>query len=124
MWGFWPQRPRAGLRWPFPQHYLLLIYTQGDGCDSAAARGLPRSPETFPAAERRPLYITEFGVRGKDWQGPGKEPGVFEDGTPIVQTGIAALQVGWLMTEATRRGFVATQQWEGYDMAYGKRPMH
>ncbi len=87
-------------------------------------RGIAAVPETFPAAERRPLYITEFGVRGKDWQGPGKEPGVFEDGTPIVQTGIAALQVGWLMTEATRRGFVATVQWEGYDMAYGKRPMH
>jgi len=87
-------------------------------------RGIATVPETFPAQDRRPLYLTEFGVRGKDWQGPGKEPGVYEDGSPMTQTGMAALQVGWLMTEATRRGFVATVQWEAYDMAYGKRAMH
>jgi hypothetical protein len=87
-------------------------------------RGIARVPETLPVAGRRPLFITEFGVRGDDWHGPGKEPGVFSDGTPMTRTPTAALQVGWLMTEATRLGFVATVQWEGYDMAYGKHAMH
>jgi hypothetical protein len=42
----------------------------------------------------------------------------------MTQTGTAALQVGWMMTEATRLGFVATVQWEAYDIAYGKHTMH
>ena len=106
-------------------HSVHIYWDYTQGADAIRRlRGIAAVPETFPAQDRRPLYITEFGVRGKDWQGPGKEPGVYEDGTPMTQTGVAALQVGWLMTEATRRGFVATVQWEAYDMAYGKRAMH
>jgi hypothetical protein len=78
----------------------------------------------LPARERRPLFITEFGVRGKDWHERGKEPGVYEGGSPIVQTAVQALQIGWLMTEATRRGYVATVQWEAYDVGYPRIRMH
>jgi hypothetical protein len=103
--------------------HIYWDYTQASDA-IRRLRGIAAIPDSFPAQDRRPLYITEFGVRGKDWQEAGKEPGVYEDGTPMTQTGMAALQVGWLMTEATRRGFVATVQWEAYDVAYGKHPMH
>jgi len=78
----------------------------------------------LPAQGRRPLYLTEFGVRGQGWQVRGQEPGRYEDGTPITQTWVSALQTGWLMIEATRLGFVATVQWEACDVAYGRLPMH
>lgn len=106
-------------------HSVHFYWSYPDAADAIQRlHGIAAVRDTLPAQGRRPMYITEFGVRGKDWQKPGNDPGVYEDGTPIVQTGIAALQIGWLMTEATRLGFVATVQWEGYDMAYGKRPMH
>ena len=106
-------------------HSVHIYWEYTDAADAIRRlRGIAAMPDAFPAEDRRPLYLTEFGVRGNDWHGPGKEPGVYADGTPMTQTGIAALQVGWLMTEATRRGFVATVQWEAYDMAYGKHSMH
>ena len=107
-------------------HSVHIYWEYPDAADAIERRlrGIAAVPETLPANGRRPLYITEFGVRGKDWHGPGKEPGVYEDGTPMTQTATTALQVGWMMTEATRRGFVATVEWEGYDMAYGKHAMH
>jgi hypothetical protein len=80
--------------------------------------------EGLPTQARRPLYITEFGIRGKDWHTRGNEPGFFDHGTPIAQSGVYALQIGWLMTEATRRGFVATVQWEAYDVGYPRIQMH
>jgi hypothetical protein len=78
----------------------------------------------LPTQERHPLYITEFGIRGKDWHTRGNEPGFFDDGTPVAQSWVYALQIGWLMTEATRRGFVATVQWEAYDVGYPRIRMH
>ena len=107
-------------------HSVHIYWQYPDAADAIQhrLRGIAAVPETFAAAQRRPLYITEFGVRGQDWQGAGKEPGVYTDGTPMTQTSTTALQVGWMMTEATRLGFVATVEWEGYDMAYGKHPMH
>ncbi len=80
--------------------------------------------DRLPAQGRRPLYITEFGVRGRDWHGRGKEPGVCTDGTPIAQTEVQALQIGWFMTEATRRRFVATVQWDAWDLGYPFNRMH
>lgn len=80
--------------------------------------------QSLPAQGRHPLYITEFGIRGKDWHVRGNEPGLFEDGTPVAQSGTYALQIGWLMTEATRRGYLATVQWEAYDVAYPRNRMH
>jgi hypothetical protein len=106
-------------------HSVHIYWTYNDAPDAVRRlHGIAEVSEGLPAQGRRPLYITEFGVRGKDWQGPGKEPGVYADGTPMTQTATSALQVSWLMTEATRLGLVATVQWEGYDMAYGKHAMH
>ena len=106
-------------------HSVHIYWSYTDAPDAIRRlRGIAEVSGNLPAQGRRPLYITEFGVRGKDWQGPGKEPGVYEDGTPMTQTATTALQVGWLMTEATRLGLVATVQWEAYDVAYGKHTMH
>ena len=80
--------------------------------------------QQLPAAARRPLYITEFGARGQDWHVRGNEPGFYKDGTPLVQSGTYALEMAWLMAEATRRGYVATVQWEAYDVAYPRNRMH
>jgi hypothetical protein len=80
--------------------------------------------EKLSPSARRPLFITEFGLRGKDWHGGGKEPGVYDDGKPVAQSWVYPLQIAWLMIEATRRGYVATVQWEAYDVGYPRIRMH
>src|SRR5439155_7486955 len=80
---------------------------------------LHRILTTLPTT--RPLYLTEFGVRGRGWE--KNDPGVHEDGTPIAQTAVHAEQCASFMIEAIRQGAVATVQWEAYDVFYDK-PMH
>ncbi len=58
---------------------------------------------------RRPLYITEYGVRSATRDQPvhGKipiDPGNFKDGTPIGQTNIAAFQQAWFQDSGSTEG--------------------
>jgi hypothetical protein len=81
--------------------------------------GTQHVASTLPVAEQRPLYITEFGVRGHEAFGEhGHEPGKFVDGTPISDTPIPAVQNAWAMIEALNRGYVATSEWECFDAWY------
>ena len=56
----------------------------------------------IPARRRRPLFVTEFGVRGlPTFEGETTfQPGLAPDGTPMTQTNVAAFQHAWFMLRA------------------------
>jgi hypothetical protein len=67
-----------------------------------------------PAEQRRPLFVTEFGVRGFPTI-PGLsnfQPGFSVDGTPMAQTTLAAFQNGWFMIRAAQLGFSGLAKWD------------
>jgi hypothetical protein len=75
---------------------------------------------TIPAEQRRPLYVTEFGVRGLDtFEGePSFDPGFWPDGTAMAATNAAAFQQAWFMIRAAELGFAATVKWDVYPAKY------
>ena len=74
----------------------------------------------IPEQLRRPLYITEFGVRGlRTFEGELTfEPGYAPDGAAIAVTNAAAFQQAWLMLRALQLGYVAIAKWDIYDATY------
>ena len=75
---------------------------------------------TIPEGERRPLYITEFGIRGiETFEGePGFDPGMWPDGTAMSATNAAAFQQAWFMIRAAELGYTATVKWDIYPAKY------
>lgn len=75
---------------------------------------------SIPAEQRRPLFVTEFGVRGvPTFEGePGAQPGWWPDGTPMTETNTAAFQQAWFMIRAAQLGFSATVKWDLYAAKY------
>jgi hypothetical protein len=73
----------------------------------------------LPQKARKPLYVTEYGVRGLDtFNGAATvDPGVWDDGTPITQTNISAFQHAWFDVLAADLGYMGTSKW---DLYYGK----
>jgi hypothetical protein len=75
----------------------------------------------LPPAQRKPLYVTEFGVRGEI--GPRAiDPGVVAGGVPVERSPGAVLQQGWFDLLAARLGFVATVRWDAYFSMYDHAP--
>jgi hypothetical protein len=76
--------------------------------------------DTIPEQQRRPLYITEFGVRGlATFEGePSFEPGFWPDGTPMSATNAAAFQQAWFNIRATQLGYSGTVKWDIYPAKY------
>ena len=74
----------------------------------------------IPEEQRRPLYVTEFGVRGLGtFEGePSFEPGYWPDGTPMSATNAAAFQQAWFNIRATQLGFSGTVKWDVYPSKY------
>ena len=74
----------------------------------------------IPAELRRPLYVTEFGVRGvSTFEGEASvDPGLAPDGTPIAQTSAAAFQEAWFAIRATELGFSGVVKWDAYSAKY------
>lgn len=74
----------------------------------------------LPAAQRRPLYIAEFGVRGiRSFEGERIfEPGEWLDGAPMPETNVAAFQEAWFVVRAAELGFVAASKWDFFDATY------
>ncbi|MEO6434763.1 MAG: hypothetical protein ABIP55_03240, partial [Tepidisphaeraceae bacterium] len=68
---------------------------------------VPGIVASLPAGQQRPLYVTEFGVRGRRME-PRVEPGLHDDGTPIGLKPLTAMQLAWFQMEALNRGYVAT----------------
>jgi len=75
--------------------------------------------DALPEAGRKPVYVTEYGVRGqRTFNGaPVGDPGVWDDGTPINQTNVSAFQQAWFDVLAANLGFLGTSKWDSY---YGK----
>jgi hypothetical protein len=73
----------------------------------------------LPQAGRKPVYVTEYGVRGlRTFNGaPQVDPGVWEDGTAVNQTNISAFQQAWFDVLAANLGYIGTSKWDSY---YGK----
>jgi hypothetical protein len=74
----------------------------------------------IPAPQRRPLYVTEFGIRGvATFEGElSFDPGYWPDGTPMAATNAAAFQQAWFMIRAAQLGFTATVKWDVYPAKY------
>ncbi len=75
---------------------------------------------SIPEQLRRPLYVTEFGVRGlRTFEGELTfEPGYLPDGNPMAVTNAAAFQEAWFMLRSLQLGYVATAKWDIYDATY------
>ena len=73
----------------------------------------------LPQPGRKPLFVTEFGVRGiKDTGLP--IPGRHADGTPIGKTNVAGFQQAWFNVLAAQRGYPGTAKWDCYFGKYDK----
>jgi hypothetical protein len=72
--------------------------------------------DAMPAAARKPLFVTEYGVRGHRRLNDVRmfEPGVWEDGTWITETNISAFQHAWFDVLAARLGYMGTSKWDAY----------
>jgi hypothetical protein len=70
----------------------------------------------LPEAARRPVYVTESGVRGiLNMPGlPALQPGYWEDGTPMSRTNISAFQQLWFDLTSAQLGFTGSVKWDAY----------
>ena len=65
---------------------------------------------------RKPLYVTEFGVRGIQ-NIPGQpviQPGYWSDGTQLSRTNIAAFQHLWFDIASAQLGYSGAVKWDAY----------
>ena len=78
--------------------------------------------DSLPEAGRKPLYVTEYGVRGFDTFNGVQfgEPGVWADGTPMCETNVSAFQHAWFDVLAARLGYSGTSKWDLYFGRYDK----
>jgi hypothetical protein len=68
------------------------------------------------AGARKPLYVTEYGVRGIQ-NIPGKpaiQPGYWADGTPLSRTNIAAFQHLWFGIASAQLAYSGAVKWDAY----------
>jgi hypothetical protein len=74
----------------------------------------------IPAEKRRPLFVTEFGVRGvPTFEGEeGFQPGSWPDGAGMSETTLSAFQHAWFMIRAAQLGFTGTIKWDLYAAKY------
>jgi hypothetical protein len=72
--------------------------------------------EELPADARKPVFVTEFGVRGiLNFPGkPAFQPGYWEDGTQMSRTNIEAFQMLWFNIVSAQLGFSGTVKWDAY----------
>ena len=72
--------------------------------------------DALPAAGRKPLYVTEYAVRGVRNYGGATlpEPGVFSDGTPMRKANVNAFQHLWFDVLATKLAYRGTVKWDSY----------
>jgi hypothetical protein len=69
----------------------------------------------------RPIYVTEFGVRGNRsaFGLPAHEPGLWGDlETPMAETNVNAFQLAWFNILASRLGYPASVSWDAFNAQY------
>jgi hypothetical protein len=76
--------------------------------------------DSLPAAGRKPLYVTEYAVRGiRNYGGATlPEPGVFADGTPMRKAAVNGFQHLWFDVLASKLGYRGTVKWDSYFAKY------
>lgn len=77
--------------------------------------------DTLPADARKPLYVSEFGVRGRRSAGDAG-PGTWDDGTPLESTNVSAFQQAWFAVLASKLGYAGTIKWDAYFGRYDRVP--
>ena len=72
--------------------------------------------EELPAEARKPMFITEFGVRGiRNFPGkPGSSPATGRTARRSARTNIAAFQQLWFDVLSAQLGFDGTVKWDAY----------
>ena len=80
---------------------------------------VPDIVSSLPKDKQRPLYVTEFGVRGHR-EKPSMEPGLHEDGAPIANKPLQANQLARFTLEGLNRGYVAFVIWTLEDAWYDR----
>jgi hypothetical protein len=100
--------------------HVYWDFWEPDKIDERLLREVRSIYDVIPEGQRRPLYITEFGVRGLGtFEGePSFEPGYWPDGTPMSATNTAAFQQAWFNIRATQLGFSGTVKWDVYPAKY------
>jgi hypothetical protein len=100
--------------------HVYWDFWEPDKIDERLLREVRTIFSTIPAPQRRPLYITEFGVRGLEgFEGERSfEPGYWPDGTPMSATNAAAFQQAWFNIRAAQLGFSGTVKWDVYPARY------
>ena len=65
---------------------------------------------------RKPLYVTEYAVRGLQNCGgvPQVDPGSWKDCTPMSQTVVNGWQHAWLWLASSRAGYLGAIKWDSY----------
>ena len=79
-------------------------------------RDVQRIVTAMAGNARKPIYITEMGVRGiVDMPGnPAPQPGFWADGTPFARTNISAFQMLWFDLVAAQLGYSGSVKWDAY----------
>ena len=100
--------------------HVYWDFWEPDKIDERLLREVRTIFSTIPEAQRRPLYITEFGVRGLEgFEGErSSEPGFWPDGTPMSATNAAAFQQAWFNIRSAQLGFSGTVKWDVYPARY------
>jgi hypothetical protein len=116
---------------PLLDAYSVHIYWDYDKTDKfeSRLREVRKFVKDLRTTKDRPIFITEYGVRGH--RGPHRlpAPGIFDDGTPagipLSQTNIAAFQQAWFLIRSMQLGYVGTIKWDcffgTYDSGYKKK---
>ena len=75
---------------------------------------------SIPAEQHRPVYVTEFGVRGLEtFEGEATvDPGFWPDGTEMSATETSAFQHAWFNIRAAQLGYSGTVKWDVYPAKY------
>jgi hypothetical protein len=73
--------------------------------------------DALPAAGRKPLEVTEFGIRGDTAPGEA-QPGRYSDGELLGRTNENAFQHAWFNILAMRLGYVSVLKWDVYFAMY------
>ena len=100
--------------------HVYWDFWETDKIDERLLREVRTIFAAIPAEQRRPLYITEFGVRGLGtFEGePSFEPGFWPDGTPMGATTAAAFQQAWFNIRSAQLGYSGTVKWDVYPAKY------
>jgi Glycosyl hydrolase catalytic core len=75
---------------------------------------------TIPPEQHRPIYVTEFGVRGlATFEGEASfDPGFWPDGRGMSATEMSAFQHAWFNLRAAQLGYSGTVKWDLYPAKY------